>query len=204
MKKIFYLMTIILLFFSCKKNDTVINYYENGNLKEKSTKIGDTVTFEEYYQNGYLKIEGKLFKDKPVGVWKRYNEENKSLKEISEFIIDEEKSFKNQQIFFNNDKTIDYSKSIFYQIINDTLRYHSPLDTLNSKLQRNREIKLISYYNGKEKEVSFKEKVAIRGYSFPVFILESVSIELDSMVDGESLTRLINRQLLVTRKNIYK
>lgn len=214
MKIKLYLVSIFLLFLSCKKNmnseinldvkknDTVRNYYVNGNLRKELIKVNDTIIFVEYYQNGNLKTQGKLYKDQPIGIWKIYNE-NKSFKEISEFIIDREKSFINQQIIFKNDNNIDYTKSIFYQINSDTLKYHSPLDTLSSKIQKNREIKLITYNKDEEKQIKFKNGMTIKDYSFPLFIFESVSIQLDSVVDGDSLTRLINRQLLVKKNNIF-
>ncbi len=56
-------------------------YYSNGNLKtlssaayinNKSTSTGKTGEYEEYYENGQLKLKGQYQTNKRVGLWKWY------------------------------------------------------------------------------------------------------------------------------------
>jgi antitoxin component YwqK of YwqJK toxin-antitoxin module len=56
------------------------DYYANGNLKSISgsfttdTSNGKTGKYEEYYENGNLKLKGQYDQDKRIGIWKWYNE----------------------------------------------------------------------------------------------------------------------------------
>jgi len=75
-----------------KKNITngeVINYYENGKIKERYNVFGGKKfgIYESYYENGKLKYKGKYHSDKPEGIHQAFNisgsiEEEKNYEEV--------------------------------------------------------------------------------------------------------------------------
>jgi len=54
------------------------SFYKNGNKKVECVKdtINDITNYFRYYESGVLMEEGFYFKNKAVGVWKNYNEDD--------------------------------------------------------------------------------------------------------------------------------
>jgi len=65
------------------KHDTVesrqeIKYYENSDkIKSVKTTITPISPYEEYYENGDLKLKGQYLNHEKVGMWKEYDEKEK-------------------------------------------------------------------------------------------------------------------------------
>ncbi len=78
LKKILFLCGISLICFSCSKGDKkIVATYDDGKpfiVQYVKTKDGKEIkTYEEhYYENGHLRLEGKLENDRRSGVWKFY------------------------------------------------------------------------------------------------------------------------------------
>lgn len=72
---------------------TVTEYYDNGQMKKLSSQVninhyggsystGKTGVYKEFHENGILKVQGQYQTNKPIGLWKWYNENGKLHKKF--------------------------------------------------------------------------------------------------------------------------
>ena len=74
-----------------------------------------------YYENGKLKSKGLLKNNRKTDWWTYYNPSGKKSRQI-EYLLISDSLYENQEIIFDEDSKIDYSKSNFFEItLNDTL-----------------------------------------------------------------------------------
>ena len=147
MKKLLFLLLI--LNFSCNNEKSLKKYYSNGNLKLKITLNKKGIPngkFEQYFENGKLKDSGKYINGiitdsvysyyengqiKEKGVfhnghkqnwWKVFDKNNKILKKEEYYEVNDS-AYLNQNIQFDSNGKINYSKSTFFNFkIPDTLK----------------------------------------------------------------------------------
>ncbi len=125
--------------FSCnnydKANSKTINteenlkgYFENGKTKYKCSYKDSLKFCENYYKNGNLRSKGAFLKDTiPIGYWEYYNTSGK-LKEKKELLLIENKSFLNQNKFYEDGKIVNEKSSYFeIELENDTINLNEPI-----------------------------------------------------------------------------
>jgi hypothetical protein len=154
--KIYILIVFILS--SCKKDKSFeICYFPNGNIKYK-TQIDENGNYtgisEEYYNSGELRFSAKLYKGETIDTVFFYYKNGKikekglmkkklknewwisfdsigKIKTKTEYLIFNNKSFRNQYINYNLNGDTIYEKSRFIKIsISDTLKQGANIGTL--------------------------------------------------------------------------
>lgn len=129
MKKVVHYIFLALAFYTCKKgtqSSSIIEYYENGKIKSKTSysngrktviqyfnnkennaeaiirSQGDSMSHVMcYYPNNKLRSIGNFYLDSlKVGKWKYYNN-NETLNDINEYLIISGQSYLNQRWVFN-------------------------------------------------------------------------------------------------------
>lgn len=149
---------LILTLVSCRKENYYKEFYENGNIKLKieinENKIRSGKFFE-YYEDGKIKATGKYINGEvedstflyyqngkllEKGFWQNgykkgwfitYRENGQIMKK-EEFLKHNNQNLKNQNIFYDENNQIDYSKSSFFTLnIPDTIKIGKNKFTLN-------------------------------------------------------------------------
>jgi hypothetical protein len=106
------------------KNGKFFEYYNDGELKAIGKYINGNVEDSAfiYYENGKLREKG-FFKNGYKNGWFFIYRENGKIMKKEEFIKINNKYLKNQYIFFDENGTINYSKSSFFELnIPDTIK----------------------------------------------------------------------------------
>lgn len=106
------------------QNGTYEEFYENGKLKSKTNyvngKISDSLI--NFYENGNIKENG-IVKNNSQNGWWYYYRPNGKLKEKTEWLLINDSLHKNQSIYFDQNGKINYENSSFFELkIPDTIQ----------------------------------------------------------------------------------
>ncbi len=138
-----------------------------------------------------------------IGCQKENNVQEIEVLNKIEILNIDNKEILNQMIVYKND-TIDYSKSQFYKIENNCIRYYSFFDTLDNKLGENRYI-VFKTSNLLKSDFSNADSLDLREFFFHKknslcldedlkvsygIIEDIIFLETDSIVNGERQTRI--------------
>ncbi|MHA7843644.1 MAG: hypothetical protein ACX93I_10015 [Winogradskyella sp.] len=180
-------------------SDSLVKFYKNGSFKEILIKKNDSSYLKIYNRdNNLISREGLIFNNNEIGWWKSFNDEgNLFLKE--HFFVDESgQSYLNQYIVYSYDQKVNYDVSYFHTIDKNTLKYFSPLDTLNLDYGKKRFIVLKAFHNNKSVEFFFnssKELILNDSVNYDYGIIEeTVFLETDSIINGENMVRIIEME----------
>jgi len=118
MRKIYYLI-IVLLVYSCNShNKHVIEYYPNGNIKCEYDTIGNGVkngVLKYYYETGKIKERIKYYEEKKDG-WDVNYYENGKIKDSSEYLLIYKENHQRLDILYdsiNADKKMSYHNRMY-------------------------------------------------------------------------------------------
>ena len=161
--------SLIVLFYSCDKENYKKEFYTDGTLKAK-IQINDKGVFnglyKEFYKNEQIKIEGIINNGLKLGWWNTYDSLGHVLSK-REYLILRDSIYKNQTIFYDREGNIRNDLSSFYKIeLPDTITLGKNIGRIyyNSNFLKTKEKFLHIIINNQYSDFEIKKDTFVEGF----------------------------------------